>query len=188
MTTCQSCRHAWAQFRITWTQLQHMCARTHTHTHKLSLFWPSLVPVVVYPDWTMWLPCGCQAAPLLCGNWCQWYCRVAAMLWLTGLATCPALPANMAWRGARREGGGWHRAGRGWRLGLSHGAEGLRWNMWWPNTRQIQQDSGDGICLCLGFQQAAENLIKVPDHKCLVRRQGSKLSSSSCAVMRSLDH
>lgn len=166
MTTCQSCRHAWAQFRITWTQLQHM--RAHTHTHKLSLFWPSLVPVVVYPDWTMWLPCGCQAAPLLCGNWCQWYCRVAAMLWLTGLATCPALPANMEWRGARGEGGGWHRAGRGWRLGLSHGAGGLRWNMWWPNTRQIQQDSGDGICLCLGFQQAAENLIKVPDHKCLL--------------------
>lgn len=80
--------------------------RTRTDAHRFSHFsWPSLVPVVVYPDWTMWLPCGCQAAPLLCGNWCLWYCRVATMLWLTGLATCPALAANMVWKGARREGG-----------------------------------------------------------------------------------
>lgn len=64
----------------------------------LHFSWHSLVPVVVYPDWTVWLPCGCQAAPLLCGNWCLWCCRVATVLWLTGLATCPALAANVAWK------------------------------------------------------------------------------------------
>lgn len=116
-----------------------------------SLSWHSLVPVVVYSDWTMWLPCGCQAAPLLCGNWCLWYCRVAAVLWVTDLATCPALAAIMVRRRRRRRGGG----GTGLVGGVGStchvGRGALRWNMWRPITRQIQQDQGDGICLPFTF-------------------------------------
>lgn len=79
----------------------------HIHTHCFVYFsWHSLLPVVVYPDWTMWLPCGCQAAPLLCGNWCLWWCRLAMVLWLTGLATCPALAASVAWKGVQERGRG----------------------------------------------------------------------------------
>lgn len=51
-----------------------------SYTPPGSLSWHALVSVVVYSDWTMWLPCGCQAAPLLGGNWCLWYCRVVAVL------------------------------------------------------------------------------------------------------------
>lgn len=76
-----------------------------SYTPPGSLSWHSLVPVVVYSDWTMWLPCGCQAAPLLWGNCCLWYCRVAAEPWVTDLATCPALAA-IAVRRRRRGGGG----------------------------------------------------------------------------------
>lgn len=85
------------------------------HTQPGSRSWHTLVPVVVYSDWTMWLPCGCQAAPLLCGNWCLWYCRVAAVPWVTVLATCPALAAITV----RRR---WHRSVGG--LCLSRGAGG----------------------------------------------------------------
>lgn len=95
----------------------------YSHSNRLTHFsWPSPVPVVVYPDWTMWLPCGCQAAPLLCGNWCLWYCSVAMVLWLTGLATCPALAANMVWKGARKK------VGSGTGLAGGKGSVGLkRW-------------------------------------------------------------
>lgn len=146
LMTCQTWREAWFRlFFKTGTCLYY-------HMQPGLLPWHTLVPVVVYSDWTMRLPCGCRAAPLLCGNWCLWYCRVAAVPWVTVLATCPALTA---FRVKRRS----HRSGRGGEASACHVGQGGSSEICDGPTRRIQQDQGNGIWWRFTFSLSCKCLI-----------------------------
>lgn len=147
MTTCQSCRHAWAQFRITWTQLQHMCVRTHRHTNYLffGLPWSLLLCTLIGP-------CGCHAVarPRPC-------CVVIGVSGIAAWQRCfdwqvwpPALPCLPTWSG-----GVW--GGRdGVGTGLA-GGEGLACHM------------GQGACdeICDGQTQGRFNKTRVMASACV---------------------
>lgn len=142
MTTCQTHTHAWARFWITWTWFR----GTHTLTDSLAFLglpWSLLLCTLIGP-------CGCHAVARPRPCWVViGVCGIAAwrrcfdwQVWP------PALPWLPTWCG--RGWGGWEDVARGWqgvkaRLVTPGGwiiRDGLQWNMWWSNTRQIQQEAG----------------------------------------------